>query len=310
MFERDHLGRVGDQAGRGEQLAWAYRLDVRIGLVDPLSRHLAQTRLLDALMAAVLLGALCLRIGDDGRGACGTRHLTTMTGTLHFALAGHGDLLLDAVACRACPDQCSLCVVLLGLALLAIVVVAAAVLNQRVAAKLEDTIGMFQQRPVVGDDNAGFLALAQLFAQLLAGLAIQMVGGLVEYQYPRAAEAQTGEHQAYSLASAQGLARPIKRQMGQAQARQTGVDIARQVPAVVDQVEQRWVAGARLDLCQGLQSVMYPQQVGNGPVDRPEPLRQMGSKIACRANGTRCRLEPSLLRVHHDLTPVTSDTAS
>ncbi|KPC09746.1 Unknown protein sequence [Pseudomonas amygdali pv. lachrymans] len=55
---------------------------------------------------------------------------------------------------------------------------------------------------------------------------------------------------------------------------------------------------------------MYPQQVGNGPVDRPEPLRQMGSKIACRANGTRCRLEPSLLRVHHDLTPVTSDTAS
>lgn len=134
---------------------------------------------------------------------------------------------------------------------------------------------MFQQRPVVGDDNAGFLALAQLFAQLLAGLAIQMVGGLVEYQYPRSAKAQTGEHQAYSLASAQGLARAIKRQMGQTQARQTGIDIARQVPAVVDQVVQRRVAGARLDLGQGLQSAMYPQQVGNGAADGPEPLRQI-----------------------------------
>lgn len=71
-------------------------------------------------MAAVLFGSLCLRIGDDGWGTGGTRHLATMTGTLHLALAGHGDLLLDSVACRACPDQCSLGVVLLGLALLAI----------------------------------------------------------------------------------------------------------------------------------------------------------------------------------------------
>ncbi|WP_200754255.1 hypothetical protein [Pseudomonas syringae] len=87
MFERDHLGRVGDQAGRGEHLAWAYRLDVRIGLVDPLSRHLAQTRLLDALMTAVLFGALCLRIGDDGWGAGGA---LPCDHDWHFALRAGG----------------------------------------------------------------------------------------------------------------------------------------------------------------------------------------------------------------------------
>ena len=165
---------------------------------------------------------------------------------------------------------------LLGLDLGGVRRVAAAVPADRAAAQVADPVHPLEQLAVVADDEQRAGPALDDVVEPVAGVGVEVVGGLVEQEHVGASQQQARQAELGDLAAGH-LAEPaVEQVVGQPEPAELGDGTALGVPVVADRVEEVLVDGAALDSPHRPAYVADAEEVGDRLVDvEGQVLRQV-----------------------------------